>query len=199
MNRLLGHWQNEGGVGQGNTSVVFTCGFCGNRVATDKGWDARDSSLVRASIRICPQCMRPTFTEQGQQVPGTPYGSSVKNLPTQIEALYEEARGCIAAAAPTASTLCCRKLLMHVAVDCGAPEGEKFVEYVNYLEAHHFIPARAKAWVDQIRNKGNETNHEIKIQTRVGATELIDFVEMLLKVVYEYPSRVPPSPASASP
>jgi hypothetical protein len=97
----------------------------------------------------------------------------------------------MAAGAPTAAVLCCRKLLMHVAVDRKAKEGESFVIYVQYLEDNHFIPAGAKSWVDQIRTRGNEANHEIQIKTQPEAEEMIDFVEMLLKVIYDYPSRVP--------
>lgn len=97
----------------------------------------------------------------------------------------------MAAGAPTAAVLCCRKLLMHVAVERKAKEGENFVAYVQYLEDNNFIPAGAKSWVDQIRTRGNEANHEIQIKSRPEAEEMIDFVEMLLKVIYDYPSRVP--------
>jgi hypothetical protein len=45
--------------------------------------------------------------------------------------------------------------------------------------------------VDHIRKKGNEANHEIALMTRVDAEELLSFSEMLLKFIYEFPSRIP--------
>jgi hypothetical protein len=147
-------------------------------------------------IRICPHCSGPTFVNIPfeEQVPGVPYGNAVKHLPDDIGQLYEEARSCMAGAAPTAAALCCRKILMHVAVERKAQEGKSFQHYVDYMDANHYIPAGAKAWVDQIRTKGNEANHEIKISTRKEGEEIVDFTEMLLKVIYDYPSRVPSTP-----
>jgi hypothetical protein len=46
----------------------------------------------------------------------------------------------------------------------------------------------AKDWVDHIRDKGNAANYEIVIMDRDTAEELIKFVEMLLKVIYEFPA-----------
>ncbi len=184
---------NWGAAGQ-LSSRKFTCGYCGSLVGSDRGWDGTsDNGGRRGLIRICPQCSGPTYvneTDNGQ-VPGVPYGNRVMHLPGDIEKLYEEARSCMAGGAPTAAALCCRKLLMHIAVERKAEEGKSFQHYIDYLDANHYIPAGAKAWVDQIRAKGNEANHEIKINTRAEGEEIVDFTEMLLKVIYEYPSRVP--------
>lgn len=176
--------------------ISWVCGYCGNVVASDRGIHASQGISSSAHptnyfgvIRICPQCTGPTFFQSGQQVPGAAYGSPVKSLPPEVEPLYNEARACVSASAPTAAVLSCRKLLMHVAVDKGADEGKNFEYYVNFLAEKNFIPAGAHSWVDQIRKRGNEANHEIKIKTDAEARELIDFSEMLLKVVYEYPAR----------
>ncbi len=120
------------------------------------------------------------------------YGKEVNHLPPDIGVLYNEARAAIAGSAPTAAVLCCRKLLMHVAVEKGAEEGKSFQSYVSHLADNNFIPAGARAWVDEIRTKSNEANHQIVIKTIKEARELIDFVEMLLMVVYDYPSRAQP-------
>ena len=82
-------------------------------------------------------------------------------------------------------------MLMNIAVAQGAGEGLKFIEYVEYLAANGFIPPNGRAWVDHIRRKGNEATHEIALMKKVDAEELIAFVEMLLKFVYEFPARVP--------
>lgn len=104
--------------------------------------------------------------------------------------LYEEARDAFSSNAPTCTVLAVRKLLMHVAVEKGAQPNQKFVEYVNYLEQNHLINPEASNWVDRMREKGNEANHEIKISAPEEATEMLDFMEMLLKMVYEFPGRV---------
>jgi len=44
--------------------------------------------------------------------------------------------------------------------------------------------------VDHIREKGNEATHEILLMSREDAEDLIEFTEMLLRVVYEFPAKV---------
>ena len=83
-----------------------------------------------------------------------------------------------------------RKLLMHIAVEQGAEEGKSFVSYVEFLDENHWIPPNGKEWVDAIRKGGNEANHEIVVATEDDAKQLLDFVEMLLKFVYEFPSKL---------
>ena len=178
----IGEWDNMSGV----TTLSFVCGYCGNLVASNRGWDTRSGY---GCLRICSACSGPTFFYQGNQIPGSPYGKPITELPPEIEQLYEEARSAVSNGAPTAAVLCCRKLLMHVAVDRKAEEGKSFQYYVAYLADNHFIPAGAREWVDQIRTQSNEANHQIVLKTRKEAEDLIDFVEMLLKVVYEYPAR----------
>jgi hypothetical protein len=53
------------------------------------------------------------------------------------------------------------------------------------------VPAGAKDWVDHIRQRGNEANHEIAMMSAADAQELLVFVEMLLRLVYEFPNRLP--------
>ena len=83
---------------------------------------------------------------------------------------------------------------MHVAVEKGAEEGKPFLEYVEYLSQKGYVPPDGKGWVDYIRTKGNEANHEIKIMSFADASDLITFSEMLLKFVYEFPAKVKPMP-----
>ena len=84
---------------------------------------------------------------------------------------------------------------MNIAVQQGAKEGLKFIEYVDHLAATGFIPPNGRGWVDHIRRKGNEATHEIALMSQADAEELIAFTEMLLKFIYEFPARVPPAPA----
>ena len=79
---------------------------------------------------------------------------------------------------------------MNIAVSKDAQPGLKFIEYVQYLSDQNYIPPDAKGWVDHIRVKGNEATHEITIMTRADAEELIAFIQMLMKVIYEFPAIV---------
>lgn len=79
---------------------------------------------------------------------------------------------------------------MNIAVSEGAQKNLSFVKYVEYLADNHLIPPKAKEWVDHIRTKGNEANHEIDIMSKDDAQELINFIEMLLKFIYEFPAKI---------
>ena len=93
--------------------------------------------------------------------------------------------------------MACRKILMNIAVHKGAPEGKRFVEYVNWLKDHHYIPPGGEGWVEHLKDRGNEANHEIKIFQQEDAIKLMTFAEMLLKFIYELPALVPPKIATA--
>ncbi len=136
------------------------------------------------------------FDPQGKQYPGAPFGNSVADVPQEVGALYAEARNCMTVNSFTSAVLTCRKLLMHIAVEKGAAQGKSFLEYVEYLSLKGYIPPDGKGWVDYIRTKGNEANHEIKIMSSADASDLITFSEMLLKFVYEFPGKMKPLPAS---
>lgn len=126
-----------------------------------------------------------------KQIPGSVPGNKVDHLPTDIASLYNEARLAVSVNAFTAAVLACRKLLMNIAVNHGAKEGSSFVSYVEHLSNAGFIPPNGRAWVDHIRSKGNEATHEIRLMGSEEATELISFAEMLLKFIYEFPSKIP--------
>lgn len=174
-------------------SRSYACGYCGNYLASEKGWvgyTPAGPKLVQF-IYLCHHCQKPTFFDSsGRQTPGASYGNSVKDIPKDVEALYNEPRNCTNSNAYTASVLCCRKLLMNIAVSKGATEGLKFIEYIEFMANKNFIPPDGKDWVDHIRTKGNEATHEITIMKREEAEELIDFIEMLLKFIYEFPATI---------
>jgi hypothetical protein len=138
-------------------------------------------------IAICPQCNQPTYFKRHQQtVPLPAFGDRVPHINNElIESVYEEARRCTAIGAHTAAVMLCRKILMHVAVEKGADENLKFVQYVNYLAAKGYVPPDGKGWVDAIRDKGDDANHEIQIMSPDDARLIVRFTEMLVRFVYE--------------
>jgi hypothetical protein len=184
------HWEQVGTL----PSRRFQCGYCGSPLASERGWFARlpAGEAHLAWIYICHQCTRPTFFEpDGSQTPGITFGNAVSDIPdVGIQKLYEEARKCTGCGAYTAAVLACRKLLMHIAVAKGANAGESFVSYVEYLAKQNYIPPDARDWVDHIRAKSNEANHEIVIMPKEDAEELVSFIEMLLRVIFEFPAAI---------
>jgi hypothetical protein len=176
---------------QGVEARSYVCGFCDQLIASEKGWQSKVPAIY---IRVCPSCQRPTFFEGGVATPAVAFGNSVKELPDAVRDLYQQARTSCSASAYTGAVLLLRKLLMHIAVDLKAPENQPFIAYVQYLADAGYVPPNGKAWVDHIRKRGNEANHEIVIMTATDARELIAFSEMLLKFIYEFPKQIPFSP-----
>ena len=172
----------------------YKCGYCGYSVAPEKGWAAilNSGGNTIAYIYICHHCTRPTFFDSGhKQFPGVAFGEQIEGIGVEsVELLYNEARNAMSVNSFTAVVLCCRKLLMHIAVSKGAKPGDCFVNYVQYLSDQHYIPPDAKEWVDHIREKGNEANHEINIMEKDDAELLITFIQMLLRLIFEFPSTI---------
>jgi len=175
---------------------TYLCGFCGAGVASEKGYPVHVDGYPEmryGGIYICPSCKGPTYFRPNDniQFPGPAFGNDVEHVPDDLDALYSEARDCTANSSYTAAVLVCRKILMNIAVNQGAPTGRKFIDYVNYLSSQGFVPPNGKHWVDHIRKKGNEANHEIALMDQQDAHELLIFIEMLLKFIYEFPNLVP--------
>lgn len=181
------------------------CGFCGDRVSSDRGYgihihrDASGGQRNRGGVYICPNCEGPNFfPPYSNQRPAPPLGRSVSDVPAVLNELYEEARACTTHGSYTAAVLACRKILMHIAVDKNAKEGLSFVKYVDHLADNGYVPPDGKDWVDHIRKRGNEANHEIVVMERTDADDLLTFTEMLLRFIYEFPARVRSDDDSAS-
>ena len=62
---------------------------------------------------------------------------------------------------------------------------------MDYLANAGYVPPNGKGWVDHIRKKGNEANHEIVVMSKQDAEEVVTFTSMLLKFVYELPGMLP--------
>ncbi|HHJ3168788.1 TPA: DUF4145 domain-containing protein [Vibrio parahaemolyticus] len=182
----MSYWKNL----QSLNSKSFTCGYCNNQVASNRGYPKHGGE----SIYICPHCDESTFIgSSGRQVPGCAPGDSVEHLPEELKSLYDEARNSVAASCFTGAVLLCRKLLMNIGVQQGAEEGKAFIFYIDYLAEQGYIPPNGRGWVDHIRQKGNEATHEIILMGKSDCDDLIAFSEMLLKFIYEFPNKLPKS------
>jgi len=166
---------------------IYICGFCNTEVTSKTGYTEH---YYEHQLVICP-CGKPTYFDYGIQVTQTPaplLGNDVHNLPQDINNLYYEIRKCTTINAYTGTVLLCRKLLMNIAVKEGAPTGKKFVYYTEYL-SNNFVTKHNKPWVNYIREKGNEAAHEIPSVNKETALKLITFSEMVLKIIYDFPTR----------
>ena len=182
-------WENTGPI----TPKQYRCGHCNSLVGSNIGYiDNSLTNIVTGHIYICSFCNYPTFFSfRGIQIPGVLFGDSIQHLPDDVANLYDEARRCMSVSSYTSAVMVCRKLLMHIAVEKGADENRKFIDYVDWLQEKNYIPPNGKSWVDYIRQKGNEANHEISLMEKEDAEGLIKFLGMLMKVIYEFPSSIP--------
>lgn len=180
----INHWRNI----SPNKARTWTCGYCGAVTGNDRGYEY--NAKEDTGIVICGACGRPTFFEKDNHTPAVAFGMPIGNLPDDLSTLYDDARNCMIVKAFTASVLVCRKILMHIAAEHGAETEKKSFQYfVNYLLEARVITERFKTWVDRIRTRSNEANHELVVMSSNDATDILLFVEMLLKVLYEYPNR----------
>lgn len=170
-------------------SIAYTCAYCGRKVGVAKGYNAFGEKKWMRRVRICHHCSHATyFDESLQQYPAPSFGEPIHEIAEDIGHLYNEARCAFSVNSFTAVALCCRVLLMHIAVDHEAETGNTFAYYVDCLRDNNIVPQKAEAWVDSIRNIGNIANHEIKLIDKDKAESILRFTEMLLKLAYEYPS-----------
>jgi hypothetical protein len=172
------------------------CGYCGDKVSSTRGLPIGihqdGSGQIVGGVWICTNCHAPTFfSPSNGKFPESSFGNSVKHVPDELYSLYQEAQRCTSQNCHTAAVLLCRKILMNIAVELGAVPGKSFVSYINHLSNENYIPPNARHWVDHIRQKGNEANHEVHAMTVNDSKELVLFTEMLLKLVFEFPKLVP--------
>ena len=181
----MSSWQNIGTI----SNRSYTCGYCDKLVGPN---EAYYTPRALKTIYICPNCDRPTFFDLvGKQTPSPLLGRSVNGITdTGVAGLYNEIRNCTGVGAYTSAVMSCRKILMHVAVEKGADQNLSFVSYVDYLVTNGWVPPGSKQWIDPIRQKGNEANHEISLMDELASKQIVHFTEMLLRFVYELPAMV---------
>ena len=186
-------WRDFWNALQHPRTQTWVCGWCDHTVASDVGYMyQQDHGGVSASILICPQCALPTyfqFDTRGivtKSSPMSSFGESVKNLPAPVEAQYEEARRTYSANCFTACAMLCRGLLMYIAVEAGAKEGESFAFYVEYLIEEGVVGKKGKDWLERVRKVGNQANHKLVPITKEDAETVLRFVAYVLKFNYEF-------------
>lgn len=159
----------------------YHCGYCDSDVS-----GAVLAEHGNAKWLMCTKCASPSvLSYDGYIRPGSSFGPSIEGLPKEVSDAYDEARNCFSVNSFTAVELLCRKILMHVAVDKGATEGESFATYLTFLETAGYITPPMKAWVDLIRRHGNDSTHKIAAPDKERAQGTLMFTAELLRIIYE--------------
>ncbi len=168
--------------GQQPYTIEHKCGHCGREVA---GVVVAKHKEMRAQWLACPSCYSGSVSNGSRISPVPLLGEEVRGLKEPIRAAYEEARKSFSSASYTACEFVCRKILMNVAVDKKAKEGEGFKQYVEYLTAHGHITVPMKSWAEHIKDHGNEATHKINPPDPKRAERTLQFTTLLLRNVYE--------------
>ncbi|MBZ0273784.1 DUF4145 domain-containing protein [bacterium] len=179
-------------------TVPYRCGYCERDVSANTTCilqeytprSPRDWVATGQFAIACPHCHKWSNMTNDSVEPLPRFGREIEHLPTDVGSIYEEARASMGAGAPTAAVMCCRKIIMNLAVEEGATPGLKFVEYLDDLRKKGHIPPRWQGWVESIRKAGNEATHEVEPQTLDEARRTMDFTAMLLAAHYEGPGRL---------
>ena len=173
----------------------YTCGHCDRnvtgRVVCTYSFNFPPDTISISRIRflICPSCSMGSvwhiINSEEYIIPGMKPGDKLEGLPTNIENSYNEARKCFSIQAYTACELLCRKILMYIGVDKGAPEGQSFVSYLDYLEQEGYITPTIKTWADRIRQFGNLSTHVLSPPDKSRTEATFKFTMVLLRIIYE--------------
>ena len=173
----------------------YTCGHCNRyvtgRVVSTYLFPSPSGDIFFSKIRflICPSCSMGSVSHNIDQIedtlPGVKPGDNLEGLPPEINEAYNEARKCFSVKAYTGCELLCRKILMYIGVDKGAPEGQSFVSYLDYLEQQGFITPTIKEWADRIRKFGNLSTHDLTPPDKSRSEATFKFTMVLLRIIYE--------------
>jgi hypothetical protein len=191
--QIHGSWNNASTV---SAAAQWRCGHSNQLTRSNVGYYC--GSNQQARIQICGSCNYPTLfvpaATQPQQSAPAPGGERIRNLAPDVEQLFSQARRALSAGAPVAAALTCRKILHHVAVEKRRlteptfTKFAKFVQAIEWLDDNRYLPPGARdTWVDFIRDRANEENHQIVIITQPEADKLVELTWHLLKHIYDLP------------
>jgi len=107
--------------------------------------------------------------------------------PDHLAKLFEEASMAFSANAFTACAMVCRKMLMVVAVEHGATEGQNFFQYVEHIWKNVLTFPGAKHSIDAIRVIGNDATHDVSFVSGESARLSLKIVTYMLNTIYSLP------------
>lgn len=183
-----GSWVSIGTGG----ARAFICWNCSKEIASEKYYHSSDNAgNFMSYIYICPNCNAPLISDdEDKQIILSLPGIEIEKIPADINIIYNEIRKSMQSNCFNGAIMLMRKLIMHIAVEEGAEEGKKFIEYIDYLCEEGIVPKKSKNKANSVRTLGNSTNHEIEARTKEEAQNCFEFIELLLKVNYEFANEI---------
>lgn len=179
---------------QSSDKIACTCGHCNNNISLKVYACYKNTSTNTYPYYTgqCPYCGKPIIYDNFNKT-SIPYVSiyeKINFLPQDIKTLYDEIKNSFAIGSYTCCIIASRTLMANVAVEQGAAPGKSFVDYVSYLQDNCLPPKTNNAWVDKIRELGNNSTHKLIIGTKEHAELSIKFIIAILKNVYEFPNSI---------
>jgi hypothetical protein len=181
------------------------CGHCGRsttfaliaagKISIETQGDWRPMQLPQA-VMACSGCWGVSVEisdgpDTIGRYPTIDPGNFIEGLEPDVRSSWDEARRALGAHCPVAAEHMCRKILIHVAAGVpGAPPNMSFQRAVDFLVESKTITEPMKAWVDKIREHGNEAAHELESPDEARALVTLEFTEQLLRIVYETKHRL---------
>src|SRR6266850_2016071 len=171
----------------------YSCGWChtavdGRMVAK---WDLPDGSVRMLCACSCggPTALAVKGGDTGPIIRQSPAALDFRPgpWPDKLRKLFEEASLAYSADANTACTMVCRKILMACACEQGDTDGQSFAHYVDYITTQVLTYPKAKASIDQIRQIGNDANHDVTFVTKPDAEKAMRIITYLLDALYAFP------------
>jgi len=177
----------------------FSCGYCGAHSSSASGFivDGMNPSTA-PKIRVCANCNQPTFIRYAvkkgaivveEQIPHPQCSYQIEFGEELLDSLFGEARRSFEDGSYTSCVMMCRKLLMHIAHDCGSDQkhGKNFADYCDYLKSSHNVHENFFPALDSIRRSGNKANHEIERITEYEASYTMQLMVHLVSNIYHAP------------
>ncbi len=173
-------------------SKSFICWNCNKQVASEKAYFTYDvGGYCSSFIYICPHCNAPNIYDDEKRPIMQPLpGKEITKLPENLEKIYYEIRKCMQSGCFNGAIMLMRKLIMHIAIEEGDKDGKTFEQYIDFLCSTGIVPKKSRNKADSIRKLGNSANHEIENRTQEEAQNCFEFIELLLRVNYEFNDEV---------
>lgn len=164
----------------------YVCGHCGESTGTSQGF--KYSNHVHC-VYLCGHCGQPSYVPHAcvdDRVPGAMFGANVPNLTDEVADLYRQARKCMSDRCWTAAAMCCRKLILNVAHQCGAKPQDlgRFVDAVKFLQTSGHVPPAWHKLADEVRQRGNEANHVLPNTTQEAAERVMRITAFILQSAF---------------
>lgn len=147
---------------------------------------------------LCAACKTGAVADgYGQVWPPAMEFSTPDGTPGPEKKLWEEACECLAVQAYTAVAMLCRKLLLHLVFthkrsqdpEAKPPNRMPFAAAVQYLSDEGIITKAMEHLAKEIKDIGNDANHELPAITGGQARKIALFTHYLFVSVYEMPKK----------